>query len=64
VFGKILADEKSRIYIEFETLEKQCWSFLRNIKTATNVLHITYPYFSQEKFGGTLGFAKHWDFLF
>jgi hypothetical protein len=36
-----VADEKSRIYhIEFETLEKQCRSYLRNIKTAIN-------YFSQ-----------------
>jgi hypothetical protein len=32
-----LADKKSRIpYIEFETLKKQCWSYLRNIKTAIN----------------------------
>jgi hypothetical protein len=36
VFGKShfvplrLADEKNRGYIEFETLEKQCWSYLRN----------------------------------
>jgi hypothetical protein len=38
-------------YIEFETLEKLCWSYLRNIKTTinyfvTNVSHIIYPYFS------------------
>jgi hypothetical protein len=28
------------------------------------VLHIINPYFSWEKFCWTLGFAKHWDFLF
>jgi hypothetical protein len=38
-------------YFEFETSEKQCWSYLRNIKAAINYLfanvsHITYPYFS------------------
>jgi hypothetical protein len=27
---------RNRGYIEFETLEKQCWSYLRNIKTAIN----------------------------
>jgi hypothetical protein len=27
---------RNRGYIEFETLEKQCWSNLRNIKTAIN----------------------------
>jgi hypothetical protein len=33
-----VVDEKSRI-IEFETLEKQCWSYLRNIKTAINYFY-------------------------
>jgi hypothetical protein len=41
---------RNRGYIEFETLEKQRWSYLWNIKTAlnclfTNVSHIIYPYF-------------------
>jgi hypothetical protein len=37
VFSQRLADEKSSICcIEFETLEKQCWSYLRNIETAVN----------------------------
>jgi hypothetical protein len=27
---------RNREYIEFETLEKQCWSYLRSIKTAIN----------------------------
>jgi hypothetical protein len=32
-----LADKKSSIqYMELETLKKQCWSYLRNIKTAIN----------------------------
>jgi hypothetical protein len=48
---------RNRRYIEFETLEKQRLSYIRNIKTAinyffTNVSYIIYPYFSSE---------KHWD---
>jgi hypothetical protein len=43
------------------------WSYLRNIMTAidyfffTKILHIIYPYFSEETFGWTLGFANHWE---
>jgi hypothetical protein len=39
-----------RGYIDFEMLETQCWSYLRNIKTSINsffyVAHIIYPYFT------------------
>jgi hypothetical protein len=34
---------RNRGYIEFETLEKQCWSYIRNIKTAVNYF---YTYFT------------------
>jgi hypothetical protein len=57
VFRYSLLMRKARGYIEFETLEKQCWSYLRTIRCSnklfffTNVLHIIYPYFSWEKFG-------------
>jgi hypothetical protein len=27
---------RNRGYFEFETLEKQCWSYLRNMETAIN----------------------------
>jgi hypothetical protein len=33
---------RNRGYIEFETLEKQCWSYLRNIKPATNYILQTF----------------------
>jgi hypothetical protein len=49
-----LTDEKSRIYIEFETLEKQCWLHPRNVKTVINyvlqLFRTIYLYFSKEKF--------------
>jgi hypothetical protein len=32
-FGLLM---RNRGYIEFETLEKHCWSYLTNIKTAIN----------------------------
>jgi hypothetical protein len=51
---------RNRGYIEFETLDKPCWSYLRNIKTAKLFLqtlsHIIYPYISQRK-----NLAKQWD---
>jgi hypothetical protein len=47
--------------IEFETLEKQCWSYLSNIKTALN-------YFFYKRFAHYLpifiirkNLAEHWD---
>jgi hypothetical protein len=50
-------------YIEFEMLEKQCWSYLRNIERAIN-------YFFYKRFAHNLSifslekFDKHWDFQF
>jgi hypothetical protein len=66
VFGKYQCSETAcwfeieDICIELETLEKQCWSYLRNIKTVINyflpnISLIIYPYFSYEKSGWTLG---------
>jgi hypothetical protein len=57
-----LADKKSRIqYIEFETLKKQCWPYLRNIKTAKN--YFFYIRFAQNlaKFLLSKNLAEHWD---
>jgi hypothetical protein len=50
---------RNREYIEFETLKKQFWSYLRNIKTTinyffTNVLLKIYPNVSEN-------LAEHWD---
>jgi hypothetical protein len=51
---------RNRGYIEFEKLEKQCWSFVRNINTAINyflhVLHIIYTHISHRK-----NLAEQWD---
>jgi hypothetical protein len=41
---------RNRGYIKFETLEKQRWSYLRNIKTARNYF---YKHFAKV--------AEHWD---
>jgi hypothetical protein len=52
---------RNRGYIEFDTLEKQCWSYLRNIKTAIN-------YFFYKRFAHNLpiflkgkNLAEHWE---
>jgi hypothetical protein len=50
--------------IEFETLEKQCWSYLRDIKIAISYFfykrfaHNLPTYISQKK-----NLAEHWDLL-
>jgi hypothetical protein len=53
--------DRNRKEIEFETLEKQCWSYLRNIKAALN-------YFFYKRFAHYLpifiiskNLAEHWD---
>jgi hypothetical protein len=56
---------RNRGYIELET--SVSWSFIKNIKTAINyfftkVSQIIFPYFSLDKFSGTLGYVKHWVF--
>jgi hypothetical protein len=52
---------RNREYIEFETLKKQCWSYLRNIKTAIN--YFFYKRFVQNlaKFLLSKNLAEHWD---
>jgi hypothetical protein len=61
-----LADKKLRIYWVWnigKTVLVISKEYLDSNKLFyTNVLHIIYPYFSQEKFGWTLGFAKHMGF--
>jgi hypothetical protein len=52
---------RNREYIEFETFKKQCWSYLRNIKTA--ITYFFYKRFAQNlaKFLFTKNLAEHWD---
>jgi hypothetical protein len=52
---------RNREYIEFETLKKQRWSYLRNIKTAIN--YFFYKHFAQNpaKFLLSKNLAEHWD---
>jgi hypothetical protein len=52
---------RNREYIEFETLKKQCWSYLRNIKTAIN--YFFYKRFAQNlaKFLLSKNLAERWD---
>jgi hypothetical protein len=41
---------RNRGYIEFETLEKQCWSYVRNIETPINYfLQTKFTHISQKK---------------
>jgi hypothetical protein len=52
---------RNRGYIDFEMLEKQCWSYLRNIKTFyTESIHISL----RKNFAEHWDLHKHWDFLF
>jgi hypothetical protein len=52
---------RNREYIEFETLKKQCCSYLRNIKTAIN--YFFYKRFAQKlaKLLLSKNLAEHWD---
>jgi hypothetical protein len=52
---------RNRVYIEFETLKKQCWSYLRNIKRAIN--YFFYKRLAQNlaKFLLSKNLAEHWD---
>jgi hypothetical protein len=52
---------RNREYIEFETLKKQFWSYVRNIKTAIN--YFFYKRFAQNlpKFLLRKNLAEHWD---
>jgi hypothetical protein len=58
-----LADKKSRIYgIEFETLKKQCWSYLRNINmTAINYFFLQTFCSKSSQISFKKNLAEHWD---
>jgi hypothetical protein len=47
---------KNRGYIEFDMLEKQGWSYLRNIKIAINFFFKRFTHISHRK-----NLAEHWD---
>jgi hypothetical protein len=53
---------RNRVYIEFETLKKQCWSYQKNIKTAVNYFFF-YKRFAQNlaKFLSSKNLAEYWD---